>query len=182
MTTIPERLKGSPLFYELYEDEIEEFIKESTVATYKKGDLILNKGDKIGSLLIVVEGEVHVVREVEQKHLLVEELKLGDIFGELIYNNEHRSLVEVKAQSDTSILEISYELLLANFEKNPTTFGLVMTNLLRLSTKKLAISQEIVFRLHRETDSFIRTPFYSLPKREAWSKEERDDNFKVVRT
>ena len=100
-------------FQYLFEEAlINEICKSSTLKTFKEDDTIIEVGDKITLIPLVVSGSVKVIREdAEGNELLLYYLETGDTCAVSITccTKPSKSIIKAIAESDTEILFIPSE-------------------------------------------------------------------------
>lgn len=144
---IPDLLKGCPLFYELYDKEIEKIVQYCNVITFKPGDVVVTDGQVGDEIYIVLEGLVTVQKKLETETLTIQDLGAGDVFGEMVLVSEKTRSADIIAHSECSILEIGYNDIFNIFQKEPAIFGLIILNLSRLLAKRLKNSNDMILML-----------------------------------
>jgi hypothetical protein len=108
--------------------------------SYRKGDVLFNKGDHADELFYVVSGSCQV-RELNL------ELSPGQIVGELGFlTTDHRRTQTIECIEDVEVLAITYDKVSELYFQNPT-FGFYF---LRLTSKRLLQNVE---RLERELEA-----------------------------
>lgn len=132
-----ELLKGCPLFYELYDEEINKIIKKSRVSTYKKNQYIIKEGESGKDLYIIILGNATIRKSINDKEVKLIELNRGDLFGEMVIINELERTASVCAETECDILIISYNEIYSLFKSQTKLFSLLILNLARLLTKRL---------------------------------------------
>lgn len=143
MTAI-DLVKGCPLFYELYDDEVEKLINSCLVATFNPGDKIVRQGEEGSEIFVILVGLVGVVVQKEKASAEIAELKKGDIFGELVLLNQTRRTADIICKTAVDVLVIDYEVIFSLFKKNNKVFSVLILNLARLLTKRLKGANEVI--------------------------------------
>lgn len=138
--SIAQIVKGCPLFHEIYDEEIEEIIKDCFVASFKPGDLIIKQGDTSSDICVILTGEAEVIVHKGTSKFSIVKLGRGDLFGELVLINETQRTADIVATEDTDILVMTYEHFFSNFSTKPQIFALMILNVTRLITKRLKAS------------------------------------------
>ncbi len=142
--SIPDLLKGCPLFYELYDNEIEKIVQYCNVITFKPGDKVVEDGQEGNEIFVVLEGSVIVQKRLENEALTIQQLGPGDVFGEMVLVAEKTRSADIVANTDCSVLEVGYDDVFSIFKKEPAIFGLIILNLSRLLAKRLKNSNEMI--------------------------------------
>ena len=131
-------LKGCELFFEMYDDEVHKMLKSQTVHNYQVGEKIINTGDKGNQVFILLEGFAEIQKiGRDGKSIKVEKLKTGEVFGLLMILDEKPYGIDIIAKTRCSVLEIKHESIMAQFDRNPRVFGLLMLNISRIIAKRL---------------------------------------------
>lgn len=79
-------LKNTKLFEGITEEEIETVLGclSASVMSYKKGDIVFHRGERITSVALLLEGGIHIQKEDYWGNLsILNEISEGDIFGEV---------------------------------------------------------------------------------------------------
>lgn len=143
-------IKSSPLFFELYDEEVEEIIANCSVLNLEKGGYIFREGDEGNEIFLILSGSAHVMKnDVE-----LVELKKGDLFGEMVLLDERTRTADIMASTYTDVLVLSYDVIFSTFKKNPKIFSLLMLNLCRLLSKRLKGSSDEIRRLNDVLSKF----------------------------
>lgn len=147
---IPDLLRGCPLFYELFDEEVEKIVKYCTVYTFEAGQSIVQDGQSGNEIFVVLDGTVTVQKETPQGTITIQQLKQGDVFGEMVLVDEKVRSADIIAATVSYILEIKYENIFSLFKKEPKVFGLMILNLSRLLAKRLRGSNQIIVKLQEQ--------------------------------
>ncbi len=74
---------------------------------FYKGDIVFREGDTNKELYIIISGQVHVVKEIEDNEVILATLETGDFFGEMaMFGGEPRSAT-IRVKEDLEVLMIS---------------------------------------------------------------------------
>lgn len=137
-------VKGCPLFHEIYDDEIEEIIKDCLIAQYSPEDTIIKQGDTSTDICVILSGEVDIHVEKDGQSHYIASLGKGDLFGELVLINETKRTASIVCKEKCEILILSYENFYTFFHKKPKVFSLMVLNITRLITKRLKNANKII--------------------------------------
>ena len=143
-------LKSCPLFFELYDSEIEKMVKYCTVITFDEGQKIITDGEEGTQVFVLLEGEGMVQKDTGSEIINIQPLKAGDVFGEMSLMGEKTRQADIVANSVCYVLEIEYDKIFSLFKKEPKIFGLLLFNLSRLVSRRLAASNQIIVGLQKE--------------------------------
>ena len=143
-------LKSCPLFFELYDQEIEKIVKYCSVYTVDPDQKIISDGEVGDQIFVLLEGEALVVKDTGSERIPIQPLKPGDVFGEMSLMGEKTRQADVVSTSICHVLEISYAKIFELFQKEPKIFGLVVFNISRLVSKRLAAANSIIVQLQNK--------------------------------
>jgi CRP/FNR family cyclic AMP-dependent transcriptional regulator len=141
-------IKSSPLFYELYDAEVESIIEHCSVLNLEDGDFIFREGDEGNEIYLILTGSA----EVKKGDVTLVELKKGDLFGEMVLLDERTRSADIVSNNYTDVLVLSYDVIFGVFKKNPKVFSLLMLNLCRLLSKRLKSSSNEISKLNKLKD------------------------------
>lgn len=152
---IQDVLKGCPIFFELYEDEIEKIVKDQQVYHFKPEDPIIQEGQKGNEVYVLLEGSASIRKNIGDRGIKVERLKHGDVFGVVVLLDEKSYGIDVVAETNCYVLEIQYERIFNLYRKKPQLFSLISLNLSRILAQRLRTAQQAMAQLKkgRETDA-----------------------------
>lgn len=95
-------INTNKIFSGLSEENKAEIASKLTEISVKKKDLIYSAGDKAGTIFILKEGRVKIIRLSEHgRELTVDILEAGDIFGELTVAGEEERETDAVAMEDS---------------------------------------------------------------------------------
>jgi len=149
---IPDLLRGCPLFFEMYDKEIEKLVRNCSVLSFEKGDTIVRDGEEGHQIFVLLEGEALVQKKTAKGLIKIQPLKQGDVFGEMVLVDEKMRSADIVAQVYSYVLEIDYSEIFALFKKEPRIFGLLILNLSRLIARKLKSSNQIILDLQNKLE------------------------------
>ncbi len=97
-----------PLFSDFKQEELQSFLATLRSRIYPKDALICQEGQGGGSLFVITQGEVAIVKRARGgKEIRVRNLRDGDLFGEFGFFIDQRRHATVKALTSCELLEIS---------------------------------------------------------------------------
>ena len=137
-------IKSSPLFFELFDEEIDTLIQNCDVISLENGEYIFKEGDEGNEIYLILTGGA-VVRKGQ---VTIVELRKGDLFGEMVLLDERTRTADVIATTYTDVIVMSYDTIFNVFHKNPKIFSILILNLCRLLAKRLKGSNEEIKRLN----------------------------------
>jgi CRP-like cAMP-binding protein len=144
-------IKSSPLFFELFDEEIDAIIEDCEVMNLEAGDYIFKEGDEGNEIYLILSGAA-VVKKGETT---LAELKKSDLFGEMVLLDERTRTADIIASTYTDVLVLGYDAIFGIFKKNPKIFSLLMLNLCRLLAKRLKTSGTEIKNLNSKIRSLM---------------------------
>lgn len=141
-------VKGCPLFYELYDDEILRIVESCRVMQSVKGDHVFKQGDHGNEIYLILNGAA-VVKKGE---ITIAKLRRGDLFGEMVLLKDNIRQADIYIQDYTDILVIDYETIFGLYESNIKVFSILMLNLARMLATRLKKAGEIIEELKSNID------------------------------
>lgn len=153
---INDLLKSCPIFFELYDHEIEKVVKSCKVSCFSSGDYIIKQGDEGNEIYVLLNGTVAVQRDLEEKSVEVEVLSHGNIFGFVVLVEEQKYSESVVAKDSADVLCIPFDHLLSFYKTDPGIFGIITLNLSRIMAQRLDTFKQKIYdktialeKLHR---------------------------------
>lgn len=137
-------IKSSPLFFELYDEEIDNLIADCNVLSLEEGEFIVKDGEEGNEIFLILSGGAFV----KKGEITLVELRKGDLFGEMVLLDERTRSADIVASTYTDVLVMSYDTIFGTFQKNPKVFSMLILNLCRLLAKRLKGSSEEIKKLN----------------------------------
>ena len=134
---IPDLLRGCPLFFELFDPEIERITRYCSVSTHEAGGAIVSEGQEGDEIFVILEGSAYIEKLTQQGPLRLHTLRKGDPFGELVLVDERKRSANIVAAESCSVLEMHYSQIFSLYQEEPRIFGLIMLNLSRLLARRM---------------------------------------------
>ena len=141
-------IKSSPLFYELFDEEIDTLIQDCNVLSLEKGDYIFQEGDEGNEIYLILTGSAFV----KKGDVTLVELKKGDLFGEMVLLDERTRSADIVSSTFTDVLVLDYDIIFGVFKSNPKIFSILMLNLCRLLAKRLKYSSDDIKGLNNKIE------------------------------
>ena len=141
-------MENIKLFNKLKDYEIDELLGflQATTKVFRKNERILNKGEKLKDILVVLVGELKIyTQNTDRSEVLISVLKAGETFGaNLVCGGVKNSPVVVKAEKQTGVLFLPYENMLILHESVSNWQKLLLKNLFEIIAKEnLELSQRM---------------------------------------
>jgi len=134
---IKDLIKGCPLFFELFDEEIEKVVKSQPVLQFQVGDSIIEEGQQGDQIFILLEGVAELQKKAQGGLFKVEKFKSGEVFGLLMLLDDKPYSIDIVAKTRCSVLEIKHQSIMDLFDKNPRIFAIVTLNICRILGKRL---------------------------------------------
>ncbi len=142
--SIKDMFKGCELFFDMYDEEIENLVKNETVHHKEPSDYLIKEGETGDQVFIVLDGIFEVTKMTPQGEFVVEKLKHGDVFGVLMLIDSYPYSVSIRAKTRASVLEIKHKNIMDLFQKKPQVFSVISLNISRLLAKRLRNAHEAI--------------------------------------
>jgi CRP/FNR family transcriptional regulator, cyclic AMP receptor protein len=107
-------LAGIPLFSGLGNRQLRELVRQSFVAEYVHGDVVLMAGDRPDFLYVILSGAARVIGKPAAHHL-----SNGDYFGELALLDDEPRSASVVADGELHVIKIPAAALREAIERDP---------------------------------------------------------------
>lgn len=139
-------VKGCPLFYELYDNEIMTICEKCSVMTLGPDETIFKKGDEGDEIFLILSGSAYV----EKDGVKLASLRKGDLFGEMVLLKENIRHANVVTDNYTDVLVLHYHDIFGLYKTSPKIFSLLILNLSRLLAGRLKGAGSAIEGLKRE--------------------------------
>lgn len=136
-------VKGSPLFYEILDEEVLKIVEKCRVLNLEPGDYIFKAGDEGNELFILLTGSANVMKN----DVVLAKLRKGDLFGEMVLLNENIRHADVVSDNYSDVLVLKYKDIFGLYESDNKMFSLLILNLARLLTNRLRKAGEEIKEL-----------------------------------
>ena len=135
------KLKNSPLFTSLSEEDIENCLSLSggKIGSYKQGEIIFHQTDSPDKVMVLVAGSVVICSDsVEGRRSITARFdKAGELFGEVfVFLNKDHYDYYAQAASDTLILQIPKTFLYQTGSEYSTCQNRLISNMLSILAQK----------------------------------------------
>jgi len=133
-------------FPKLYENEHEWLLSIADTNSYKSGDVVIEEGEVVGSLLIIKSGNLRVTRQYLDEICaeFAGPLGPGEIIGELSLMDGHGASATLVADGPCEILSIPRSILFERLEHNIYFTARFYESLFLDITKKLRSTNQRV--------------------------------------
>lgn len=136
-------VKGCPIFYELYDEEIMKIVGMCRVLSLEPGDYVFREGDSGNEIYLILQGAASVVKQ----EVDIASLRKGDLFGEMVLLKDKLRKADIRSNSYTDLLVMDYDDIFGLYEKDNKIFSLIMLNLSRMLATRLHQAGEVITEL-----------------------------------
>ncbi len=159
------------LFEKLENSEVLELLKCIGIKTkvFKKGSNIVKYGSKIDFLGVILSGNAQIYKtDITGKHVLLEDLKINDIFGHnIVCLGQNKSPVEITAKDDCEVLFLPFEKVCTPCNKLCSYHLRLIKNLMKMISKRnLLLTDKIDILGQKSTREKILALLYTYSKGE----------------
>jgi CRP-like cAMP-binding protein len=131
------------IFYRLPDSLCQLLYEAGDVATVPRGTVIVNEGDRLHQLFILLSGRIEVFlprgeRRVSEVKLT--ELGPGDCFGEYAFVDRQPASATIRANEDCEVYSIAHDTLKEFLDTHHSVASVIYRNLLRILVGRLRAS------------------------------------------
>ena len=128
-----ERVVGQEIFKHLRTEQISEISAASEVVKFKAGDMIYRRGQKAGSVYVVLEGRVALrMPGKESLKLAIDMCDKGDLFGTSVFFNMGTYVLDAQCTEDSQVLKIDFWVLKDIMERDRLTGLAIQTQIAKI--------------------------------------------------
>lgn len=132
-------LRATPVFAGLQDESYIRLADAGRIVTIEKGAFLFYQHDPANALYIVKSGELVVVlSNVDGREMIIDELSVGDCFGEVALLASGMRTAGAQARKNSAVLEIKAGAFLAVLDLEP----LLARRMLEIATQRLFKSQK----------------------------------------
>lgn len=113
------RLRSTLLFDGLEPEALRALARVSEVERFSPGEFVVREGEAGDALYIITRGLLRVQGRIGSRDAVLGEIHKGGFFGEFALLERQRRNASVEAVSPTSVLRLSREALMAQFDRHP---------------------------------------------------------------
>ncbi|MEX0798207.1 MAG: cyclic nucleotide-binding domain-containing protein [Bacteriovoracaceae bacterium] len=139
-------VKGCPIFYELYDQEIMKIVGLCRVLNLEPGDHVFKNGDTGNEIFLLLQGSASVMKG----DLELAQLRKGDLFGEMVLLKENVRNADIRVNNFADVLVMDYEDIFGLYERDTKIFSILMLNLSRMLATRLNGAGEMIGQLKRD--------------------------------
>ena len=139
------RIPAEGILAGLSEEEREALLVHAERITFRKGDDLIRSGQANGSLFVVLDGILHVLRPSAEREVLLGRLEEGSCFGEVSLLDPGPVSGTVRAATDGSAIELRREHLQSFAEQRPQAAVALMVAIATQMAKRIRqVDQRLV--------------------------------------
>ena len=146
------------------------------VKTFEKGNLLVSPGQPLDSLLIMLEGQSHIVQyDLDGNRFIRGDLAIGDCFGDTtVCARQKTSDLGLEARTDTKVLVVKYQRVVTTCSSACQFHARLIQNLLKVvATHNIRQAQQ----LEVLTQKTLRDKLWYFLR--SVSRDERDSEFEI---
>jgi len=132
-------ISSAPLFKGLHPEVISGMVENANERQFTTGQLIIQEGDSLKELYIIIEGEVSIEKNSGDELFT---RGVGESLGEMTLIDLGTRSISVRAKSDVNIAVIDLEYLTTLFDNNPKILTTIAINIARILSNRLRESDE----------------------------------------
>ena len=132
-------ISSAPLFKGLHPEVIFGIVENANERQFATGQLIIQEGDSLKELYIIIEGEVSIENNIGDRLFT---RGVGESLGEMSLIDLGTRSISVRAKSDVKIAVIDLEYLTTLFDNNPKILTTIAINIARILSNRLRESDE----------------------------------------
>ena len=132
-------ISSAPLFKGLHPEVISGIVENANERQFATGQLIIQEGDSLNGLYIIIEGEASIEDERGERLFT---RGVGESLGEMTLIDLGTRSVSVRARSDVNIAVIDLKYLTTLFDNNPKILTTIAINIARILSNRLRESDK----------------------------------------
>jgi CRP-like cAMP-binding protein len=148
-----ELLQQMPIFGGLPAEALELLLEGTRSVRVAAHDFFFREGEPATAMYVLEYGSVSVLRGWQGRATLLRQLVAGDCFGEMALLDLFPRSASVQADEDCQAIELTAAHLYRLFEVDPTQFAMIQMNIAREMSRRLRITDELLFRARMEGEA-----------------------------
>lgn len=141
-----ELMKRTPVFSALREDSLKFLLDFARSVEVPANGFFFREDDQASSMFILERGSAAVVKTWKGREMQLRTLRVGDCFGEMALMDMFPRSAAVRAEEDSSAIELSPRGLVRLYGRDVEQYTLVQINLGREVCRRLRDADERLFR------------------------------------
>jgi len=143
-------LQAMPIFGAVRADTLHFLLKIVPIVEKKKGEFYFREHDEGDCMYVLERGKAAALKHWQGHDYLVNQLSLGDCFGEMALMDLGRRGASVLALEDCSAIQISASNLYEIYKKDLEQFTLIQMNMGREISRRLRLADQRLFEAKKE--------------------------------
>jgi CRP-like cAMP-binding protein len=171
------RIKGTPLFFGIKEDEVKGILEcfNARVRNYDSGDVILRQGEHVSNIYVVLEGAVNIEKDSYWgRRIIVSRLSANDNLALAFVASKNVSNVDAVAVKDSKILVMNYEKCTSMCQNVCTRHRLLISNMFEVLSKE---NIELIQKIENISQKTIRDKLLTYLSNE--STKRKSNTFEI---
>ena len=131
------------IFHRLPKSQCQALLDTGEIKRLKAGAIILNEGDELDSLYVVLEGRMEAgLPKTKPRFTAVRlnELGPGQCFGEYALVDQQPASATIRAVTDAEVFRLDYDAMRSFLDAHPAVASIIYQNLLRILVQRLRAS------------------------------------------
>ena len=131
------------LFHKLPESLADRLFEAGEVSVMPAGTVIINEGDRLNRLFIVLSGDVEVFlpeNELRVSQVRLTTLRPGDCFGEYAFVDRQPASASIRILNDAEMFAVPFDGLRQYLDEHPIVAAIIYKNLLHILVDRLRAS------------------------------------------
>jgi signal transduction histidine kinase len=139
---IVERLRATPLFGGLDDDQLERLAGMGAIEDLGAGDVLIREGDQADALYVVLAGELDVTKRADRSEIPLARVGPGALQGEIAALEGGRRLATVRAATPAEVLRIPVDAVRAFLAAGPdVALAVIRTAVMRLRAMEATLRE-----------------------------------------
>ncbi|MBQ7353328.1 MAG: Crp/Fnr family transcriptional regulator [Clostridia bacterium] len=155
-------LKKTQLFSGVEEKEIESMLAclNTSVQEYKKGEYLIQSGEYINNVMILVKGRLHIQNDdYLGNRIIINQISVGEMFGESYISNNYVAIThDVLAVEDSTVMFFDVDRIMTSCSSACSFHLLVIKNLFNAISEK---NRRLVGKINHISKRTIREKLIS---------------------
>lgn len=160
-----ELLQQMPIFGGLPADALELMLAGAAIVSVAAQDYFFREGDPATAMYVLERGRVSVLRGWHGQQTLLRSLGKGDCFGEMALLDLFPRSASVRAEEDSSAIELAPAQLYRLFERDAALFAMIQMNIAREMSRRLRETDAALFQARMEREVLPGVPARAMAAR-----------------
>ncbi len=142
VSTVVERLRDTPLFGGLADDELMRLVEMGEIADLEPGEFLIREGDEADAMYVVLAGELDVTKRAGRSEIPLARVGPGSLQGEIAALEGGRRLASVQAVTPAEVLRVPVAAVRELLSAGPdVALAVIRTAVARLRSMELTLRE-----------------------------------------